>query len=171
MKKSADSLGDRMKGYEHTYRQTLPKRLPVVIRLDGKAFHTYTKGMQRPFDERLSNVMWETTKYLCESIQGCKIGYTQSDEISLLLTNYEKVTTDSWFDNSLQKMASVAASMATAKFNEEIKKVFPEKGLALFDARVFVVPHDEVNNCFYWRQQDASKIIDTVFIGRNCSIQ
>lgn len=113
--------------------------------------------MIRPFDKQLSNAMWETTKYLCENIQGCKMGYTQSDEISLLLTNYDKLTTDSWFDNNVQKMVSVAASLATAKFNEVIHKVYPEKGLALFDARVFVLPHDEVLNGFLWRQLDASK--------------
>lgn len=157
MKKSVDELGDRMKGYEYSYRYYLPKRLPVMIRIDGKAFHTYTKGFKKPFDEKLANAMWETTKYLCENIQGCKMGYTQSDEITLLVTNYEKVTTDSWFDNNLQKMASVAASLATAKFNEEIHKLYPEKGLALFDARVFVVPHNEVVNCLLWRQLDASK--------------
>lgn len=157
MKKSVDALGDRMKGYENTYRNHLPKRLPVIIRIDGKAFHTYTKGMERPFDEKLSNAMWETTKFLCKNIQGCKIGYTQSDEISLLITNYDKLTTDSWFDNNVQKMVSVAASMATAKFNEEIHKVYPEKGFAMFDARVFVVPHDEALNCLLWRQLDAAK--------------
>lgn len=167
MKKSVDALGDRMKGYENAYRTKLPKRLPVLLRIDGKSFHTYTKGFKRPFDEDLASAMWETTKYLCENIQGAKIGYTQSDEISLLLTNYEKTTTDSWFDNNLQKMASVAASIATARFNEVMRAKYPEKELALFDARVFVVPHDEVNNCFLWRQQDASKIIDTIFIGQN----
>ena len=85
------------------------------------------------------------------------MGYTQSDEITILLTNYEKLTTESWFDNNLQKMCSVAASMATAKFNEEIHKVYPDKGFAMFDARAWVVPHQDVNNAFLWREQDASK--------------
>lgn len=157
MKKGKDNLGDRMKGYENAYRIKLPGRLPVLLRIDGKAFHTYTKGMKRPFDEDLANAMWETTKFLCENIQGAKVGYTQSDEITILLTNYEKTTTDSWFDNNLQKMCSVAASMATAKFNEVIHKVYPDKGLALFDARAWVVPHSDVNNAFLWREIDASK--------------
>ena len=125
-----------MKGYENAYRTKLPKRLPVLLRIDGKAFHTFTKGMEKPFDEGLTNAMWETTKYLCENIQGAKIGYTQSDEITILLTNYEKLTTESWFDNNLQKMCSVAASMATAKFNDGIQKVYPGKEFAMFDARV-----------------------------------
>lgn len=88
---------------------------------------------------------------------GCKLVYHQSDEISLLLTNYDKLTTQSWFDNSIQKMVSVSASMATAKFNEEIKKVHPDKELATFDSRAWVLPHDEVTNYFLWRQQDATK--------------
>lgn len=167
MKKGKDDLGDRMKGYENAYRIKLPQRLPVVLRIDGKAFHTFTKGMKKPFDEGLSNAMWETTKFLCKNIQGAKIGYTQSDEITILLTNYEKLTTDAWFDNNLQKMCSVAASMATAKFNEEIHKVYPEKEFAMFDARAWVLPHNEVNNCFLWRQQDATKIIDMDFDGQN----
>lgn len=157
MKKSVDELGDRMKGYENIYRHQLTKRLPVIIRLDGKAFHTYTKGFKRPFDEDLASAMWETTKYLCENIQGAKIGYTQSDEITILLTNYEKLTTESWFDNNIQKMVSVSASMATAKFNEVMRAKYPEKELALFDARVWILPQSEVNNGFLWRQLDAAK--------------
>jgi tRNA(His) guanylyltransferase len=151
------SMGDRMKGYENSFRFTLPKRMPVLIRVDGKAFHTFTKGMERPFDEKLSRAMWETSKYLCENIGGCKLAYTQSDEISLLITNYDKLTTQSWFNNNLQKIASVAASMATAKFNEGIHKDYPDKPLALFDARAWVLPKEEVNSYFVWRQNDATK--------------
>lgn len=157
MKKHKDDLGDRMKDYENAYRIKLPKRLPVVLRIDGKSFSQYTKGFKKPFDEDLANAMWETTKYLCSNIQGARIGYTQSDEITILLTNYEKVTTESWFDNNLQKMCSVAASVATAKFNEVIQQTHPEKGLALFDARAWVMPHSEVLPCFIWRENDASK--------------
>lgn len=152
-----DNFGDRMKGYENTYRLSLPKRMPIIIRIDGCHFHTFTKGLNKPFDENLTNAMWETCKYLAKNIMGCKLVYHQSDEISLLLTNYDKLTTESWFDNNLQKMASVSASMATAKFNEEIKKSYPEKSLATFDSRVYVIPFDEVCNYFLWRQQDASK--------------
>jgi tRNA(His) 5'-end guanylyltransferase/uncharacterized protein (DUF433 family) len=113
--------------------------------------------MQKPFDEDLTNAFWETCKYLAENIMGCKLVYHQSDEITLLLTNYDKLTTESWFDNGIQKIASVAASLATAKFNEVMRAKYPQKELATFDARAWVVPHDEVCNAFLWRQQDASK--------------
>lgn len=154
---SKDEFGNRMKEYEKAYKVSLPKCMPIMIRIDGKAFHTYTKGMTKPFDEDLTDAFWETCKYLAKNIMGCKIVYHQSDEISLLLTNYDKLTTQSWFDNSLQKMASIAASMATAKFNEEMRKKYPEKPFAMFDARVWVLPQDEVCNAFLWRQQDATK--------------
>lgn len=152
-----DSFGDRMKGYENAYRIKLPKRMPVIIRIDGKAFHTYTRGMKKPFDRDLTQAMWETSKYIAENVMGCKLVYHQSDEISLLLTNYDKLTSDAWFDNNLQKIVSVAASLATAKFNEIMRKTYPEKQLALFDARAYVLPKEEVCNYFLWRQQDATK--------------
>lgn len=152
-----DNFGDRMKGYENAYRTKMPKRMPVIIRIDGKAFHTYTRGMEKPFDEVLSTAMLDTAKYLCQNVMGCKLAYTQSDEISLLLTNYDKLTTEAWFDNNIQKIVSVAASLATAKFNEIMKRKYPNKQLALFDARVWVLPQDEVCNYFLWRQQDATK--------------
>ncbi|MGD1416419.1 tRNA(His) guanylyltransferase Thg1 family protein [Bacillus stercoris] len=152
-----DKFGDRMKGYENAYRTHLPKRIPVIIRIDGKTFHTYTRGMEKPFDEYLSDAMWRTCIYLAQNIMGCKLAYTQSDEISLLLTNYDKLTTEAWFDNNLQKLVSVSASLATAKFNEIMRLKYPEKQLALFDARAWVLPKDEVCNYFLWRQQDATK--------------
>ncbi|MCY7911168.1 tRNA(His) guanylyltransferase Thg1 family protein [Bacillus inaquosorum] len=152
-----DNFGDRMKDYENAYRVKLPKRMPVLIRIDGKAFTNYTKGMKKPFDEDLTYAMWETCKYLAQNIMGCKLAYTQSDEISLLLTNYDKLTTESWFDNNLQKLVSVSASLATAKFNEVMRMKYPEKKLALFDARAWILPKDEVCNYFLWRQKDATK--------------
>ncbi|MED3440265.1 tRNA(His) guanylyltransferase Thg1 family protein [Bacillus subtilis] len=152
-----DNFGDRMKDYENAYRIKLPKRMPVLIRIDGKAFTNYTKGMKKPFDEDVTYAMWETCKYLAQNIMGCKLAYTQSDEISLLLTNYDKLTTESWFDNNLQKLVSVSASLATAKFNEVMRMKYPEKKLALFDARAWVLPKDEVCNYFLWRQKDATK--------------
>ena len=119
MKASKDSLGTRMKeNYENRTRYLLPRRTNIIIRIDGKAFHSYTKGLDRPIDQGLTDDMNETTKYLCENIQGAKFGYVQSDEISILITDYEDITTDGWFDNNLQKMCSISASMATAKFNE-----------------------------------------------------
>jgi tRNA(His) guanylyltransferase len=152
-----DSLGERMKDYENAYRFSLTKRMPVMIRIDGCHFHTYTKGMKRPFDEDLAIAFWETCKYLADNIMGCKLVYHQSDEITLLITNYEELNTESWFKNGLQKIGSVAASFATAKFNEVMRLTYPKKALASFDARVWTIPHDEVCNAFIWRQQDASK--------------
>lgn len=113
------TIGDRMKNnYENISRYYLTRRMPVIIRIDGKAFHTFTRGMKRPFDDILVKTMQDTMKYLCENIQGCVLGYTQSDEISLVLVDYAELTTDAWFGNNLQKMCSVSASMATLAFNQ-----------------------------------------------------
>ena len=152
-----DDFGKRMKTYENSYRFTLPKRMPVILRIDGCHFHTFTKGMDKPFDDKLIEAFWETCKFLGENIMGAKLIYHQSDEISILITNYDTIQTDSWFSNNLQKMVSVSASMAAAKFNEVIRKSYPDKELAFFDSRAWVIPQDEVNNYFTWRQQDASK--------------
>ena len=122
-----DSLGDRMKNnYENRAKTYLVRRMPVMIRLDGKAWHSFTKGFKRPYDEILHNSMNQTMKYLCENIQGCKLGYTQSDEITLLLTDYDNLETDAWFDNNVQKICSISASMATMAFNKFFEKEFYE---------------------------------------------
>lgn len=149
-----DSLGDRMKEfYENRTRNFLPRRTYTIIRVDGKAFHSYTRGLVRPFDEKLINDMDETACYMCKNIQGAKFAFVQSDEISILLTDFEGLTTDAWFDGNIQKMASISASLATAKFNE----LRPNK-IALFDSRVFTIPSDiEVENYFIWRQQDTTR--------------
>jgi tRNA(His) 5'-end guanylyltransferase len=177
-----DQLGDRMKDfYEDRTRYKLARRTNTIIRIDGKAFHTYTKGLQRPFDAGLIEDMNKTTEFLCQNIQGAKFGYVQSDEISILLTDYDDITTHAWFDGNLQKMASIAASLATAKFNElRTMRMIKEKcnktdwskvtnetlmmnlttcfKLAMFDARVFQIPYqEEVINYFIWRQQDATR--------------
>lgn len=113
------TIGDRMKNnYENITRYYLTRRMPVIIRVDGRSFHTFTKGFKKPFDDILVKTMQDTMKYLCENIQGCVLGYTQSDEISLVLTDYAELTTDAWFGNNLQKMCSVSASMATLAFNK-----------------------------------------------------
>lgn len=114
-----DDLGTRMKEfYEQIPKTKLMRRCPVIIRLDGRSFHTFTREFQRPFDEILIKTMQETTKYLCENIQGCVLGYTQSDEISLVLVDYQRFETSAWFDYEVQKMCSIAASMTTMAFNK-----------------------------------------------------
>lgn len=170
-----DSLGDRMKDfYEDRTRTKLARRTNTIIRIDGKAFHTYTKGLKRPFDGGLMEDMNKTTEFLCQNIQGAKFGYVQSDEISILITDYDDISTHAWFDGNLQKMASIAASLATAKFNQLRMARSTWEGsdiagsldqddiekfkLAMFDARVFQIPHqEEVINYFIWRQQDATR--------------
>lgn len=172
-----DDLGLRMKNYYETIPKTrLMRRTPVAIRIDGKAFHTFTRGFQKPFDSVLMDAMQQTMKYLCEHIQGCVLGYTQSDEITLILVDYKKLTSDAWFDYEVQKMCSVSASMATMAFNkffaENVQKYCSlenasetyaskyiaamEKG-AMFDSRCFNIPKEEVTNLVYWRQLDASR--------------
>lgn len=169
---SNDNLGDRMKSYEDAYRASLPIRLPIILRIDGKAFHTYTKGCKRPVDPGLVKVMNSTAIELCKKIQGSQIAYVQSDEISILLTNYVTLDTQSWFDNNLQKMVSVSASIAGATFsllsdqiwgNDKVEGgdgypvYYPIRKPAYFDARGFVMPKEDVCNYFLWRQQDATR--------------
>ena len=185
-----DDLGTRMKEfYEQVPKTRLVRRMPIAIRIDGKAFHTFTKGFRKPFDDILIKTMQETTKYLCENIQGCVLGYTQSDEITLILVDYQKLTSSAWFDYEVQKLCSISASMATMAFNKffernaenyiqncatdyeidglygkgtpeyqlcEIYQKAAEKG-AMFDARCFNIPKEEVTNLIYWRQLDATR--------------
>lgn len=149
--KGSMTIGDRMKEYyENRTRYSLPRRTYSIIRIDGKAFHSYTKGLESPFDMQLIADMDETACYLCKEIQGSKFAFVQSDEISILLTDFDKIGTHAWFDGNIQKTVSVSASLATAKFNE----LRPGK-IALFDSRVFTIPSPiEVYNYFVWRQQD-----------------
>lgn len=176
-------LAKRMKEYESVSRTKLINRLPVVLRLDGKSFHSFTKNFHKPFDKVLIKTMQDTMKYLCENIQGCVLGYTQSDEITLVLVNYEKLNSEPWFDYKVQKMCSIAASMATMAFNKNFlenmyllcavnsegyvkdKTYLPVhqahikssyKG-AMFDCRAFNLPKEEVTNNIYWRQLDATR--------------
>lgn len=117
-----DALGTRMKKYEYVTRTYLVNRCPVIVRVDGKAFHTFTRGFKKPFDRILVKTMQETMKYLCENIQGCVFGYTQSDEITLVLVDYKKIDSCAWFDYNIQKCASISASMATLAFNKFFKE-------------------------------------------------
>ena len=177
-----DSLGDRIKhNYEDVSKTRLTRRTPVICRLDGCHFHSFSKGFNKPFDAALTTAMDETMKYLCEHIQGCVLGYTQSDEITLVLVDYAKFESEAWFDYEVQKICSVAASMATLAFNRAFQKAIgpffenyiisndvseadiklaeaysrAENIGATFDARCFNIPKEEVANCIYWRQLDA----------------
>ena len=179
-----DDLGTRMKTfYEMIPKTKLMRRIPVIIRVDGKAFHTFTRNFQKPFDDVLIESMQETMKYLCENIQGCVLGYTQSDEITLVLIDYKRLNSSAWFDYEIQKLCSIAASMATMAFNkfffENSKRYMDKYGYpketmikygdqilayvkavnrgAMFDARCFNIPKEEVTNLIYWRQLDASR--------------
>lgn len=175
-----DDLGNRMKEYyENIPKTKLMRRCPVIMRCDGKSFHTFSRNFQKPFDEVLIKTMQETMKYLCENIQGCVLGYTQSDEITLVLVDYKKFTSQAWFDYEVQKMCSIAASTTTMAFNKffrdnvgdylyenydeqyladyiETLQNAVDKG-AMFDCRCFNIPKEEVTNCIYWRQLDASR--------------
>lgn len=150
------TLGDRMKMYERLTQSNVMPKTPIVLRLDGKAFHTFTRGLQRPFDQSLHDAMSRVTEYLVQNIQGAVFGYTQSDEISLLIRDWDKLTTDTWFNGQIQKMVSISAAMATAEFN--LAFAHPTRlQPALFDSRVFNLPFNEVTNYFIWRQRDAER--------------
>ena len=177
-----DDLGTRMKEYERRNQYWLQRRTPVVIRVDGKAFHSFTRGFQKPFDEVFGNAMVRTMEYMCQNIQNCIFGYVESDEITIILVDYEKLDTDAWFGYRTDKLCSIAASTATMAFNKyfteevqdhidgidpifitdpeikliDIYKRAREKG-AMFDARCFNIPKEEVCNCIYWRQLDAAR--------------
>ena len=177
---TVDVIGDRMKAYENVNRTYLTRRLPMILRLDGCHFHSYTKEFNKPFDRIFSEAMWETARKLCENIEGAKLAYVQSDEISILLTDYDTLTTEPWFGKNIQKMVSISASMASIFFDRahqlslkdfiydltENNMEIPEyvdahyraqDKLAVFDCRAFVLPIAEVNNYFYWRQLDCQR--------------
>ena len=185
-----DDLGTRMKEYEKRNQYYLQKRTPVAIRVDGRSFHTFTKGFKHPFDDTLMKSMQETAKYMCENIQGAKLAYVQSDEITIILTDYDALETDCWFNYRTDKLCSISASMATMAFNRVFVKNVDEWGRltfpnwdeggtneevdvdllklndayqraigkgAMFDARCFNIPKEEVTNLIYWRQLDATR--------------
>ena len=183
-------LANRMKEYEKRNQYYLQKRTPVAIRVDGRSFHTFTKGFKRPFDDILMKSMQETAKYMCENIQGAKFAYVQSDEITIILVDYDTLETDCWFNYRTDKLCSISASMATMAFNRVFVKNVDEWGRltfpnwdeggtneevdvdllklndayqraigkgAMFDARCFNIPKEEVTNLIYWRQLDATR--------------
>lgn len=169
-------LGERMKEYEMQSRTKLLRKTPVIIRLDGKAFSTFTRGLDKPFDKEFVEIMQKTMLELCENIQGCVLGYVQSDEITLVLVDYQDRDTCAWFDNQIQKIVSVSASMSTLFFNKffeellwNMTKYFNNVNLdrvallqkktfkATFDSRAFNIPKEEVINNLIWRQQDCTR--------------
>ena len=179
-------LANRMKEYEKRNQYYLQKRTPVAIRVDGRSFHTFTRGFKRPFDYIFMKSMQETAKYMCENMGNAKFAYVQSDEITIILVDYDTLETDCWFNYRTDKLCSISASMATMAFNkyfeenvtnevleykmvphcveiqQEIKEYHNtliaalDKG-AMFDARCFNIPKEEVTNLIYWRQLDASR--------------
>lgn len=148
------SIMDRMKLYEKAARTKLPPRMPVIIRVDGKAFHTYTKRCHKPFDPKLMEAMDMCAMELCYQIHGAQLAYIQSDEISILIHNYKTYNTQPWFDNQVQKMVSVSAAIAASTMTLVSHTVFGYTKPATFDARAFVLPERDVCNYFLARQQD-----------------
>ena len=143
------NLGDRIKNnYENRYRTKLTRRTPVILRLDGKAFHTLTRRCDKPFDYKFNKAMATTAKLVFSEIQGAKLAYVQSDEISILLTDFDTLQTDAWFDYNLQKICSVSAGYASVYFTQSYNKI------GIFDCRAFNIPKEEVCNYFVWRQKD-----------------
>lgn len=173
------SLGDRMKkNYENRYRQKLIRRIPVIMRLDGKSFTTLTHHCVKPFDEFFSYCMTQTAIRVCQGLQEAKYAYIQSDEISILLTDFETHNREAWFDYNIQKMCSIASGIASAYFTtlwfgnktilwtknkalrglikdeETLQKYLNSIVVSVFDCRVFNIPKEEVCNYFIWRQKD-----------------
>jgi len=154
-----DSLGDRMKKYEESTDFRIISRVPIVIRLDGKAFSKLTKKLklQKPFDESFSFVMSETARTVASGMQGCMIGYTQSDEMTFIIRSDQSLDTTPWFDNRIQKIVSVAASTAGAIFNR-LLPIIGGNMIASFDCRAHPVPTIvEAFNNLVWRQNDYIK--------------
>lgn len=152
------ALGDRMKGYEAVTRTLLPRRTYAVVRVDGRAFHSFLRYADRPFDNAVMAAMDRVAEALCAEMSGAVFAFTQSDECSVLLTDFESTGTQPWFGGVIQKVVSIAASTATVAFNRSYGVRFEPSyagGYATFDARVFTIPDPvEVANYYLWRQRD-----------------
>lgn len=144
-----DSLGDRIKGYESISNIRLLPKTPVILRVDGKAFHTFAKDAKRPFDDELISSMVMAGTLTAKEMQGFILGYHQSDEFTFYINNCEKLETQAWFNNELPKLISITASLFTMNFNKLYKYNW-----AVFDCRAFSVPPEDVANVFIWRQRD-----------------
>lgn len=147
-----EELEERMKNYEKKY--DLPINLPVIIRIDGRAFHTFTRGMEKPFDETFIDMMNTIGLELCDEIQNCRLAFLQSDEISFLV--YNRIESDCWFSNEIQKMSSISASLAASIATKYVSEKIPEKSRIniTFDSRSFIMPEKDVANYFIYRQMD-----------------
>jgi len=145
-----DTLGDRVKRYEGVSKFKLLPKSPLIIRIDGKSFHTYTKGCNKPFDQELINAMTYAAEKTAEQMSGFVLAYVQSDEATFVLQDYATLQTQGWFGYELAKVVSISASMFTAFFNE----IYTNPAPAFFDSRAFTVPHEEVPNVLIWRQRD-----------------
>lgn len=150
-----DELGNRIKTYyEDPARILLPRKTWVVVRIDGKGFHTFTKNLERPYSRQLADALDSAAIYLCGQMIGCAFAYGQSDEYSFLMSDFGRDDSRMWFEGSVQKIASVSASLFTAAFH----RAYASAGYAAFDARVFAIPQRrEVERYFHWRQADASR--------------
>lgn len=145
------SIGDRMKAYERVSAPKLTKRVPVIIRIDGKAFHTFTRRYGKGYSETFQETMCFIAEQTANHIQGCSFAYGQSDEISFLLTDYTTVKTQGWFDYEVNKLVSVSAAIASSYMTAVVGEPVQ------FDSRAFSVPQDDVCNYFLWRQRDATR--------------
>jgi len=144
------TLGDRIKGYEKVFSQRALKRTPLMIRVDGKAFHTFTRDLEKPFDKGLMEAMIKSAQYTAEKMQGFKVAYIQSDEVTFVLTDYDTLETEGWFNYKINKVVSISAAMMSASFNV----FYATNKLALFDSRAFNVPKEDVLNALLWRAKD-----------------
>lgn len=146
------TLGGRMKAYEAPWKPILPPRMPIIIRVDGRAFHTLTSVCEKPFDPRIVKSMDDVALALCQSVAGATMAYVQSDEVSVLVHPYKRLESQTWFGADVIKMASISACIAANAFNASYTS-----GCGEFDSRVFVLPEADVCNYFLWRQQDAER--------------
>lgn len=152
------TLAAQMKALEHTYRRHLPARSWAVVRLDGRAFHSYTRGLQRPFDAQFAADMDATAATVTAEVAGASFAYVCSDEISILFSDLAAEHTQMWFGGVVDKIVSITAALATARFNQLRPSSHPEAGPALFDSRVFTLPtREDVAGYFIWRQRDCTK--------------
>lgn len=154
------TLSDRMKEYEKCYNFRIQKRIPIIIRVDGRKFSKLTKkfNIQKPFDTTFNNVMINTAKDVANEISGCVCSYIQSDEISFVVRTDSSLNFDPFFGNRIQKICSVTASMVTSYFMKHFLNNFSKSIILSFDARVYTLPNlSEVVNYLTWRQNDATR--------------